>query len=44
MNVKKLKPYLVTGGIALGAFFVMNTLANRFQIARDLRDRVTQGI
>lgn len=43
MNLKKLKPLILTGGVALAAIFVMNTVANRVALVRELRDRINQG-
>lgn len=42
--LKTLKPYLVTGAVALGAIFTLNTVANRTRVGRSARNLIQRGI
>lgn len=44
MSFKKIKPYLITGGVSLAAALVLNSAAKRFQPAAKLRDLIGNGI
>ncbi len=44
MTMNKAKPYLVTGGIALGAILLLNTLANRNATVAKVRNTINTGL